>query len=79
MMRGSTLNFQRVHRNQQQPLLQFFLNREVVVRCPGFTVRGRLIHYRLSDKKNHRPGVLILRNLKGYVIVRSWISVGVGK
>lgn len=79
-MRGSTLNFQRVHRNQKPCLLSYFLNREVVVNCQDYKVKGKLVHFQpcSNNPRDHRPEILIVKRSEGLTIIRgSWFSIGV--
>jgi hypothetical protein len=56
-------------------LIGFFLNKVVIVDAEGYRVKGRLIHYQMSDRQGHVPNILILQeNVK--IIVRAWNIIG---
>jgi len=58
-------------------LLNYFLQRQVTIKCElDLTAHGKLVHYRLANRKNHKPMLLILKSSDGYVIVRCWYALG---
>jgi len=53
-----------------------FLGKFVLVEIEGYTVIGRLIRFSRSDKGNHKPTVLFLKNGKELILIRgSWTAI----
>ena len=53
-------------------ILEFFLNKLILVEIEEFKIKGKLVYFREGYKTGHLPTVLILKNEQGLHILRAW-------
>jgi len=53
-------------------LISPFLNSNVEIETDKFTVKGRLLGFKIGERKNHIPNILIVQTDTGKIIVRAW-------
>jgi hypothetical protein len=56
--------------NEQETILDFFINKKVHVQNDGYVITGKLRSYELSDKTTHLPCILVLEVPCGRAILR---------
>jgi len=60
-------------------VIQPFLGKLVIVEVESYTVIGKLVHYGLNGKRNHKPhkpNILILKNGETLILIRgSWTAI----